>query len=140
MQPRSIRFRRGSTVHELLAAGVLLIATTGTVATAAVHCQRLSKDGREYRLAVDELAMQMERLLTVETTQLPDAMENLQPSDSVSQSLKQVRLWAELIEDSSGQRIVIRLQWQRLGDPPPLMVVGWPDLSLTSPAATGSTP
>jgi len=133
--------RRGFTMTELVVAATLLIAGLSVVAPLAVRSGRVWQDSRHYRLAVEELSNQLERLTSLDAVDRAAALSELVPSTQVSTALPNPMLSAETLTDENGTRLVLRLTWDRLGKSTPLTLVGWIDpLPKTTPSSTGATP
>lgn len=130
--------RCGSSVLELIVAGSLLVVSVSIVGLGTVSSKRMQQDGRHYRLVVDELSNQMEHLLALSSVQRQAAIMALEPSEFVD-ALPGVNLAAELIRDEHGSRLKLSIDWQRIGEAPPVELVGWLD-SLPTPTAEGAMP
>jgi hypothetical protein len=122
-------------------AAVLLATAIGLVAQGAVSAQRMALDMRHYQLAVDELSGQLASLVEMGDSDRELALTSLQLSAHVASRLPAANLDYEIEDDEHGRRLVLSLQWKRIGDPPPLILVAWLD-SLPSPRASrgGSEP
>ena len=121
------RCRRGTTLLELLVAATLLVSVMSVVAPLAVRSGRLWQDSRHYQLALDELSNQLERLTSLDAAALEAALAELTPSQPVRDSLPNPVLSAETIDDAESRRLVLRLQWDRVGPAEPLTLVAWLD-------------
>ncbi len=121
--------RRGSMLTEMIVAAGLLGTAMGLVMTCAVASQRLQRLQREHTLAVDELSNQLERFIALPASELDNGLQQLAPSEWIAQRLPEPKLTAERHRDELGDRIELQLQWQRVGNPPPVVAVGWLDAS-----------
>ncbi len=120
------RWRRaGASLTELVVAGSVLITATGLVATSAVGSQRLHRQEQQYRVAVDELSNQLERLTLMQEDELKMALEELRVSDWAAQSLTGAVLAGISIDDEQGERVVLTIHWAHIGKAKPLTAVGW---------------
>ncbi|MCA9182034.1 MAG: hypothetical protein KDA51_11295 [Planctomycetales bacterium] len=122
---RQSHHRRGSMLTELMVAAGLLATAMGLVATCAVADQRLQRMQREHRLAVDELSNQLERLLALPPSEVDIGVQQLEPSDWITERLPEIQLTAQRHRDELGDRVELQLQWKRAGNPPPLVAVAW---------------
>ena len=132
----------GFTVTELLVAATLLIAIMPVVASLTVRSGRLWQDFRHYRLAIDELSNHLERLISLDASEVATAIDELSPSSHIRAALPNPVLSAEVLTDQDGTRLILQLAWDRIGKSPPVVLVGWTDGLPTSPesAATEETP
>ena len=105
------------------------MATVGVVATATVGTNKLLHANRDFILASDELANQMDQLLMLRDQQLSQALQQLQASELVTSQLVSVQLKGQLIEDESGKRLHLSINWKRMGPAQPLTLVSWLDES-----------
>ncbi|QEG34667.1 type IV pilus modification PilV family protein [Bythopirellula goksoeyrii] len=117
--------RHGITMTELLVAATLLIGAMSFAGPLAVRSGRLQQDARHYQSALEEVSNQLERLTALEDEERERALADLTPSPIAQASLPNPQLSAETIDDFDGLRLVIRIQWDRLGQPKPLELVGW---------------
>jgi hypothetical protein len=97
------------------------------VAPLVVQSSRLWQDTRRHYMVIDELSGQLERLIHLDPNRREQAMETLQPSDHIKSTLPSAEIEARVVRDGSGVRIVVSLDWDRLGDPNPVSLVGWLD-------------
>ncbi len=135
--PRTTR-RCGFTITELIVAASLLVVVTSVVASLTVRSGRLWQDSRHYRLAIDELSNQLERLTSLDEARLATAIAELSPSQQVRDALPNPVLSAETLADEDGTRLVLHLAWDRLGKSVPVTLVGWVDPLPSSAATTAS--
>lgn len=124
-----VRNRRGTTVVELLVAAGLLVTVAGLVATCAVGAKRLTVDSRQRSLANNELCNQIETLkhslAESSSSEIEDVLADVQPSDELLARLPNAELGGQLVDDEHGLRIRLQMQWERRGNPPPLVAVAW---------------
>lgn len=125
--------RRAASVAELVVASVLFIAATGFVATGAVSLQRVWRDGNHYRLAVDTLNNELEKLTLLGGDELAAASEKIEASPELERQLSNVEIQCELQELKHGTRIALSLNWDRQGDLKPIELVGWSTASKEAP-------
>ena len=119
--------RGGATVTELVVSASLLVTGMAVVAPLAVQSSRLWQDTRVHYMVIDELSGQLERLIHLDPIRREQAMESLQPSDHIKSTLPSAEIEARVVRDGRGLRIVVSLDWDRLGDPKPVSLVGWLD-------------
>ena len=119
--------RHGITVTELVVSASLLVSAMAVVAPLAIQSTRIWQDTRKNQMVIDELSGQLERLIHLDPVRRREAIESLRPSDHVRSTLPSAEIEAHVVRDGSGVRIVVSLDWDRLGDPKPVSLVGWLD-------------
>ncbi len=112
---------------DLVVAATLLVGIMSFVAPLAVRSGRLWQDSRHYRLALDELSNQLERLTSLDKAQRDAALGELSVSPQVRARLPNPVLEVNSIDDSDGARLVLQLQWDRVGPAKPVTLVAWID-------------
>jgi hypothetical protein len=118
--------RRGTTMIELLVSFSLLITVLGVSAPLVVRHGRILVSADHYRLALDELTNQLERLRALPAKQAPEELEDLKPSDLTTQRLVGAKLEGKLEEGENGRRVRLQIYWdepQRRESP--VELVGW---------------
>ncbi len=130
--------RGGFTITELIVAATLLVVLMSVVGSLTVSSGRLWQDSRHYRLAIDELSNQLDRLTALDEDDLEVALVELAPSSQISSVLSNPILTAESISDENGTRLVLQLAWDRLGKKTPVTLVGWVNPLPTSETATAN--
>lgn len=104
-----------------------LLTTAMSISTPLVvrHAQLL-KSQRNYRLALDELSNQLERLTVLAPADLPTAIQRLAPSEFIAQRLPNVILSGNLAESEGGMRIVLDVTWDEMGHrKKPVTLAAW---------------
>ena len=104
----------------------LLASVLGLATPLVVKQQRLLAAQRDYRLALDELSNQLDRLTALPSGELPAALEQLVPSPFVAARLSGVTLRGELDSQDAGSRVILRMTWdepQRAAAP--LSMAAW---------------
>jgi len=125
--PKTSKRRSGLMVTELIVAATLLVVLVSVVGSLTVQTGRLWRDARHYRLAIDELSNQLERLTALDAVELKAAIAQLSPSPQIRSALPNPVLSVESLADQHGSRLVLHLSWDRLGKQVPLTLVGWVD-------------
>ena len=125
MNQRRTHSRCGLTITEVVVAATLVVSMIGLVAPLTVRIGRVWQSTRQYRLAFNELANQMELLSSLEVAQCEESLTSLQPSANVVQSLPGAKLGGEMIRDQDGTRLVLSLNWDRGSQSVPISLVGW---------------
>ncbi len=117
--------RHGLMMTELIVAATLLITALSLVVTLSFRTGKLWQDSRHYKLAVEELTNQLERLTILDETELDAALTEVAVSEAIQTVLPNVRLSGIKVSDDNGTRVVLEIQWDRVGKAEPLALVGW---------------
>lgn len=134
MRKRRTKARAGTTLTELVVAGVLFLSAVGIVSTSALSVQRVWKDGERYRFAVDELSNQLEFLTALEIEDVDEAINNLEVSEAAAERLPDAKIDVKVADSGKGIRIELSLAWRRVGDADPVTLSGW--IANKSPSAS----
>jgi uncharacterized protein YjiS (DUF1127 family) len=124
--------RRGVSITEVLIAATLVVSTIGLFAPMSVRIGRVWQSTRQYRLAFNELANQMELLTSFGVTRCEAALPSLKLSSQIADALPDSQLNGELVSDADGTRLILSLNWDRGSKSEPLSLVGWLDVTPTS--------
>jgi hypothetical protein len=116
---------RGSTNIEVLVAASLAIAVIAVLSSMVPRLGNVWKATRNNQLATHELANQLELLTSIPQSELSQVLENLQVSTDLKEALHNAVLRHRLIDDSSGRRIVLSIDWERVVDAKPITMVAW---------------
>jgi hypothetical protein len=108
---KSRRRTAGASSLEALVAFTLFTTTLAAFVPLVVRHNRLLAAQREYRLALDELSNQLERLRALPRQQLPQELEELRPSEYAAARLPGASLRGELAAADLGERLQLRLVW-----------------------------
>jgi len=103
--------RHGTSAFEVIVSFTLLSSVLTFATPLVVRHTRLLAAQRHYRLALDELSNQIERLSALGADELPAAVEKLAPSDFVVERLPGAELQGQLQAAEFGQRLTLRLTW-----------------------------
>lgn len=106
-----VRDRRGLNSIEVIVALTLLTSVLALATPLIVAHGRLVKQQRSYRLALDELSNQLERLSTLPAGDLPAAIESLTPSQFAERHLPEATLRGELADVEFGRRVTLEVVW-----------------------------
>jgi hypothetical protein len=117
--------RRASAMTELIVAATLLIAGLSLLGSVAVRTGKLWQDTRRYQLAIDELTNQLERLTSIDDSEIDEQLAKLTVSPAVEDVLPSARLSGRKLSDDNGTRVMLEIEWDRLGTVEPLKLVGW---------------
>ena len=117
--------KRGLALLEVLVAAGLVLTLLTVTTPVVLHVSRVWKQVRHTQLAHDELAATLDYLLALPTDQRSQRLGQLQVSDEVKNVLVDAALTVEQVDDQDGLRLIVKLDWQRIGDPPPVQLIGW---------------
>ena len=117
--------RSGTTLAELLVTATLLITGLTLISQGAVQTQRIWQATRHHQLALDELANQVDRLTAMKPIERTESLASLLPSESIRAILDNPTLKGEAVSDEDGDRIVLSMEWDRVGPAIPVTLVGW---------------
>jgi hypothetical protein len=118
--------RRGIGTMDLLVSFTLLVTAMSVATPLVVRHGRLLKSQRNYRVALDELSNQMDRLTALPLSELPQAVRQLAPSTFIAERLPSPKLSGELQPTEFGMRVTLKLSWnetERLRAP--VSLAGW---------------
>jgi hypothetical protein len=131
------RPRRGLSSLEVLVALSLLGSVLALATPLVVAHGRLLKTQRNYRLALDELSNQHERLSALPAADLPAALAKLAPSTLAGERLPGATLRGKLVDAEFGQRISLEIWWDEPNrQAAPVRMTGW---IVRRPPAEGNT-
>jgi hypothetical protein len=130
--------RRGISLTEVMVAATLVLSIIGLATPLTVRVGRVWQSTRQYRLALHELANQMELLTAHELVDCKAALSNLEPSAVALESLPGARLQGDIVCDQDGTRLVLQLDWDRGVESVPLSLVGWLDTESMTDVANSS--
>ena len=101
----------GSSSLEAIVSFTLLSAALTFATPLVVQHSRLLKAQRDYRLGLDEVSNQIERLSLLPTDELSGALSQLTPSALISAKLPGAELRGKLDDSDIGRRLMLRLTW-----------------------------
>lgn len=122
---------------EALIALMLLSSTLSVSLSLIVRHGRLLSAERNYRLALDELSNQLERLTSLPASDLADAMKQLKMSSFTAERLPDAELVGELAPVDNGQHVQLRITSDKPTGPT-VSMSGWAFNSRPSPGATNA--
>lgn len=120
-----MRHRSGSTALEALVAFTLLSAALTFATPLVVQHSRLLKGQRDYRLALDEVSNQIERLSLLPADELSNALSQFKPSELIATKLPGAELRGRLDDSDIGQRLTLRMSWQAQSIPTTVSLTTW---------------
>jgi hypothetical protein len=116
----------GSSSLEAIVAFTLLSAALTFATPLVVQHSRLLKAQRDYRLALDEVSNQIERLSLLPADELSTALSQLKPSELIAAKLPAAELRGKLDESDIGRRLTLQLSWPALqGSPTTVSLATW---------------
>jgi hypothetical protein len=136
-------WRLGMGMLDVFVSLTLLVTLISVATPLVVRHAQLLKSHRNYRLALDELSNQLDRLATVPVDRLPTAIDGLAPSEFVAKRLPGARLEGELAAAEIGTRVTLKLSWNEPGrNEHPVSLAAWrmPPSPQTTSARAGEAP
>ncbi|MCO8124227.1 hypothetical protein NHH03_20965 [Stieleria sp. TO1_6] len=131
---------RGVVLLETVVACVLVLALISVAAPMVVRAGRIWKQTRHFQIATDELSGQLDRLLALPAAQRQLAIDQLQVSNEIADVLHDASLQATIIKHEQSTQLQLSIDWQRIGDPPPVRLVAWIDPLPDAPPETPPEP
>ena len=111
---------------ETLIAALAVIVMLSIASPMIIRSARIWKQTRHHQFACDELSGQMDRLIAMSPENRAAALADLNVSPETEAVLYEAELTGRLEEDDAdGAKIVLSINWRRIGDPPPIRLVGW---------------
>jgi len=118
--------RRGTTTIELLVSFTLLTTVLGAALPLVVRHGRILNSARQYRMALDELSNQAERIMALDHDAAIKTLDELQPSPFAAEHLPGATLTAALASSEGVERATLSLSWDEPGRrAAPVSLVAW---------------
>lgn len=118
-------FRSGASATELIVATTLLLSLMGLLFPMTVRIERIWRDTRAYRIALNELSNQFDSLSTLPKDELASRIERLEVTSETQAALLGPELSGSLTDDENGTRLRLAITWQRGPNAEPLELIGW---------------
>ncbi len=115
----------GITVTEVIVAAVLMMTIMGLVGTVCHRVNLIWFDVNHHRVAVSELSNQLEELTSMTLDQAVTAVKTIEPSELCCRALASPELSGEILEDSLGTRVLLKINWNRPQTAKPVEMSGW---------------
>lgn len=112
-------------MSEVLVAASLVACLAAIVAPLAFRMQRVHLDAVRYRIAVDELRNQADRLTAMSDEARRTAVDAAELSEFAKSKLPDAELTFQSIDDSDGAILMLALLWDRGGEAVPPRLVVW---------------
>lgn len=129
--------RRGTTTIELLVSFTLLSTVLGAALPLVVRHGRILHSARQYRVALDELSNQAERIGALSHDDAIDSIDELEPSPFAAERLPDAKLTAEVASSDGFERVTLSLSWNEPGrQAAPVSLVAWLPRDVDSSAET----
>jgi hypothetical protein len=129
--------RRGTTTIELLVSFTLLTTVLGAALPLVVRHGRILNSARQYRMALDELSNQAERIASLSHDDAMQAIEEVMPSPFAAEHLPGVELTADLASSEGAERVTLSLSWDEPGRrAAPVSLVAWLPRNAVAAAVT----
>ena len=135
--------RRGTTTIELLVSFTLLSTVLGAALPLVVRHGRILHSARQYRVALDELSNQAERIGALSHDDAIIAISKLQPSPFAAERLPDAKITADVASSDGAERVMLSLSWDEPGrQAAPVSLVAWlpREVDLRAETAEEETP
>lgn len=109
----AMKRRAGASSLECVVAFTLLSSALSFAAPLIVKQRRLVNHQREYRLALDEVTNQLERLTALPSGEVEQAVKQLKLSEFAAMRLPEATLRGELKSVDVGQQVTVSLAWEQ---------------------------
>ena len=116
--------RCGASSLECVVAFTLLSSALAFATPLVVKHRRLVTSQREYRLALDEVTNQMERLTALPSGEVEKAVKQLTLSEFAAERLSEASLRGEIRSVEMGWQITLSLTWEQ-PTAAPVTLTGW---------------
>jgi hypothetical protein len=118
--------RCGASSIEMFVALALVTSVLSLSAPLIVRHGRMLIAHRHYRVALDELTNQLERLTALPAAEVPTAVEQITPSPFASARLHAPKLQARIDSVEIGQRVTLTIIWDEPQRPQaPVSLAAW---------------
>jgi hypothetical protein len=116
--------RRGiGSLEVLVSLTLLLTVLSGSMMLITRHGRLLTAQ-RHYRIALDEVSNQLDRITGLPAEQVAEAVKQLSASPFVAERLPNAKLSGELKAADVGQRVSLRLVWKEMAEQE-VVLAGW---------------
>lgn len=128
------RCRSGTSSLDLLVSFTLLVTVISVSSPLIVRHGRLLKSHRDYRIALDELSNQLDRITALPADDLPNAIRQISPSTFLTERLPGAKLAGDLQPTEFGPRVTLTLSWNEPDrTSAPVSLAGWVAASAPQP-------
>ena len=131
---------RGLMQLEIVIAAILLGVIITGLSTLNYRLLGVAKDTRHYQFAIHEAANQIEQLTALGLEGLDERIARATLSDEATQALPSGVMEVRRVDDPTGTRVFIKIQWDRPGAPAPVELFGWVSTQSASVSASEDTP
>ncbi len=127
------RNRRGLMQLEIVVSAFLLAALLSCMVGMNYRLLAVAKDTKHYQLALHEAANQVDLLTAGGLDDLDARIEKTTLPEEVLQALPGGKINVQKIDDQSGTKVVVRIRWDRPGEPALVELTGWVSTKETRP-------
>jgi len=118
--------QKGTSTLDILVSFTILMAVISISTPVIVRHGRLLHKQRDYRVALDELTNQLDRLSSLPASELLAEVQKLTPSPFVTERLPGAKLTGEIAAADPASRVILRIVWNEAGrDEAPLTLAAW---------------
>ena len=119
------RNRRGLMQLEIVVSAFLLAALISCMVGMNYRLLAVAKDTKHYQLALHEAANQVDLLTAGGLDDLDARIEKTTLPEEVLRALPGGKINVQKIDDQSGTKVVVRIRWDRPGEPALVELTGW---------------
>ena len=119
------RNSRGLMQLEIVVSAFLLAALISCMVGMNYRLLAVAKDTKHYQLALHEAANQVDLLTAGGLDDLDARIEKIKLPEEVLQALPGGKINVQKIDDQSGPKVVVRIRWDRPGEPALVELTGW---------------
>ncbi len=110
---------------EAVVSAAMLLVVMSFVTSLLFRVDLVWRDTCSHRAAINELNNHLDYLSMLPPDELPQAIDSLQPSESVARVLDSPTLSGDISTDKLGYRITLLLDWRRPMGGKPVQMVAW---------------
>jgi hypothetical protein len=110
---------------EIVVSAFLLAALISCMVGMNYRLLAVAKDTKHYQLALHEAANQIDLLTAGGLDDLDARLEKITLPEEVLQALPGGKINVQKIDDQSGTKVVVRIGWERPGEPALVELTGW---------------
>jgi len=117
--------RNGLSVAEVMVSSVLLVTVISITGALAFRISRIEKGTQQYQAAVDEIANQLEKIVSLDEDSRENSLKSVTVSEGLEGILPNAVFTSQELNDSDGHRITLSLNWDRNGPSEPVTLTAW---------------
>jgi hypothetical protein len=119
--------RMGLTSVEVVVAAGLLASIIGIFSALSARTNQVLKSAKQYQIAAQELANQLELLTSIDDVARQSALSALSVPDAIAKVLPEATMGGREIVDETGTRLLLWIDWNRGVQSKPVELIAWLD-------------